>query len=30
MHTGLWWGNLEERNNLGDLSVNGRVIVNGH
>jgi hypothetical protein len=25
MHTGLSWGNLRERVDLGDLGVNGRV-----
>jgi len=30
MHTGPWSGNLEERDNFGDLNVNGRIIVNGH
>jgi len=24
-YTGFWWGNLRERNNLGDPGVNGRI-----
>ena len=27
MHGGLWWGNLRERGRLGDLGVDGRIIL---
>jgi hypothetical protein len=27
VHTGLWWGNLKKRDNLEDLSVDGRIIL---
>jgi hypothetical protein len=27
VHTGLWWGNLKERDHLDDLGVDGRVIL---
>jgi hypothetical protein len=27
VHTGLWWGNLRERDNLEELSVDGRIIL---
>ena len=26
-YTGLWWGNLRERDNLGDRGVDGRIIL---
>jgi hypothetical protein len=26
-YTGFWWGNLMERDNLGDTGVNGRIIL---
>ena len=25
MYTGFWWGNLKERDNLGDAGVDGRI-----
>ena len=28
MHTGFWWGNLSEREQLEDLGVKGRIILN--
>jgi hypothetical protein len=28
MHTGFWWGGLKERDNLEDLDVDGRIILN--
>jgi len=27
VHTGLWWGDLGERNNLQDLGVDGMIII---
>jgi hypothetical protein len=27
VHTGRWWGDLGERNNLRDLGVDGRIIL---
>jgi len=27
VHTGFWWGNLGERDQLQDLGVNGRIIL---
>jgi len=27
--TGFWWGDLRERDRLGDPEVNGRLILNG-
>ena len=27
MYTGFWWGNLRERDHLGDRGVNGRIIL---
>ena len=27
MHTGFWWGNLREREHLGDPGVDGRKIL---
>ena len=27
MHTGFWWGTLEERDHLKDLGIDGRIIV---
>jgi hypothetical protein len=27
VNTGLWWGNLRERDNLKDLGVDGRIIL---
>jgi len=29
VHTGYWWGNLRERNNLVDPGVDGRIILTG-
>ena len=26
-YTGVWWGNLRERDHLGDLGVDGRIIL---
>jgi hypothetical protein len=27
IYTGFWWGNLRERNHLGDPGVDGRIIL---
>ena len=27
VHTGFWWGNLRERDNLGDVRIDGRIIL---
>jgi hypothetical protein len=27
-YTGFWWGNMRERDHLGDLGVDGRIIIN--
>jgi hypothetical protein len=27
VHTGFWWGNLRERDHLGDPDVDGRIIL---
>jgi len=27
MHTGFWWGNLKEREDLVDIGVSGRIIL---
>jgi hypothetical protein len=27
MYTGFWWGNLRERDHLGDVGVDGRIIL---
>ena len=27
MHTGFWWGDLRERDNLKDLGIDGRLIL---
>ena len=27
VHTGFWWGNLSERDHLGDPSIDGRIIL---
>ena len=27
-YTGFWWGNLRERDHLGDPSIEGRIILN--
>jgi hypothetical protein len=26
VHTGIWWGNLRERDHLDDLGIDGRII----
>jgi len=28
VHTGFWWGDLGERDNLGDLGIDVRIILN--
>ena len=28
MYTGLWWGHLKERDDLKDLGVNGKMVLN--
>jgi hypothetical protein len=28
VYTGFWWGNLRERDHLGDLGLDGRIILN--
>jgi len=27
MHTGLWWGKLKERDDLEDLGIDGRIVL---
>jgi len=27
MHTGLWWGNLKERDDLEELGIGGRIVL---
>ena len=27
VHSGFWWGNLKERNNLEDIGLDGRIIL---
>jgi hypothetical protein len=30
LHTGFWWGNLKERDNLEDLGVDERLVLRGN
>jgi hypothetical protein len=29
VYTGFWWGNLRERDHLGDQSVDAKIVLNG-